>query len=259
MAVDSSVANAVGGVVLIGGAGGIGSETAERLLASNRSVMIAGRRSEQNRSFSARVNADFFELDAREPEQVEACLKQAKEHWGSVAGVVNLVGSVLLKPAHLTSEQDWDDTIATNLRSAFATVRGAAKIMRGDGGSIVLMASAVAESGFANHEAIAAAKAGVLGLMRSAAATYASSGLRFNAVAPGLTKTPMTEAIWSSPASAKISEAMHPLGRLGEPGDIASAICWLLDPANTWVTGQAITVDGGLSELHPPPRRTAGS
>ena len=99
------------------------------------------------------------------------------------------------------------------------------------------------------RDLIASAKAGVEGLTRAAAASYASSGLRFNAVAPGLTKTPLTSRLTSNEASRKASEAMHPLGRLGEPDEIARAIAFLLDPANDWITGQVIGVDGGLARV----------
>ena len=113
----------------------------------------------------------------------------------------------------------------------------------------MLMSSAAARTGVPSHEAIAAAKAGVIGLTLSAAATYAPKGLRFNAVAPGLVESPLTERIVSNEASLKASTAMHPLGRIGQPGDIASAVVWLLDPAQSWVTGQVIGVDGGLASV----------
>ena len=105
--------------------------------------------------------------------------------------------------------------------------------------------------GLANHEAIAAAKAGILGLTLSAAATYAGQNLRVNAVAPGLTETPLTAALTSNETSRKFSEAMHALGRLGKPEDVARAIMFLLDPANSWITGQVLEVDGGLSSVRP--------
>lgn len=113
----------------------------------------------------------------------------------------------------------------------------------------MLVSSAAARIGFANHEAIAAAKAGVIGLTLSAAATYASRGLRFNAVAPGLVRTPMTERITANESAAEASIAMHALGRLGEPADVAGLIAWLLDPRNSWITGQVFGVDGGLASL----------
>jgi NAD(P)-dependent dehydrogenase (short-subunit alcohol dehydrogenase family) len=119
----------------------------------------------------------------------------------------------------------------------------------GKGGSVVLVSSAAARLGLANHEAIAAAKAGVIGLTLSAAATYAARGLRVNAVAPGLVRTPLTARITGSEAALKASTALHALGRIGEPEDVASAIAWLLDPAQSWVTGQVLGVDGGLATL----------
>jgi NAD(P)-dependent dehydrogenase (short-subunit alcohol dehydrogenase family) len=119
------------------------------------------------------------------------------------------------------------------------------------GGSIVLLASAVAQRGMINHEAIAAAKAGVVGLALSAAATYARYNIRVNCVAPGLTRTPLTAALTQNELTLKASAALHPLGRIGEPEEVASAIRWFLSPDQRWVTGQVLAVDGGLSTVQP--------
>jgi NAD(P)-dependent dehydrogenase (short-subunit alcohol dehydrogenase family) len=97
----------------------------------------------------------------------------------------------------------------------------------------------------------------IAGLALSAAASYVSRGLRFNVVSPGLVQTPMTENITRSETARKASLDLHPLGRLGEPADIAAAIAYLLGPESGWVTGQTIGVDGGLSTLRPPIRRQA--
>ena len=121
--------------------------------------------------------------------------------------------------------------------------------MASKGGSVVLMSSAAASIGLANHEAIAACKAGVEGLVRSAAMTYAAKQIRVNAIAPGLVQTALTERIWSNPRSAEVSMAMHPLGRFGTPEDVARAVLWLASPLQSWVTGQTIGVDGGLGRL----------
>lgn len=190
-------------------------------------------------------------LDATNAAAVQAAFEQAAAENGRLDGAVNLAGSILLKPAHLTSEAEWMETLQTNLSTAFHTVRAAAKVMMQTGGSIVLMSSAAARTGLANHEAIAAAKAGVIGLALSAAASYAARGIRVNAVAPGLVATPLTARITGNEASLKASAAMHALGRIGQPGDVASAIAWLLDPANSWVTGQVLGVDGGLGSVRP--------
>jgi len=154
-----------------------------------------------------------------------------------------------LKPAHLTTETEWATTLATNLTSAFAATRAGARAMLETGGSIVLVSSAAARLGLANHEAIAAAKAGIIGLVLAGAASYGARGIRVNAVAPGLVRTALTERLTASDAARKASIGMHALGRLGEPSDVASAIAWLLDPAQSWVTGQVLGIDGGLASV----------
>ncbi|MFM8394910.1 MAG: SDR family oxidoreductase, partial [Acidobacteriota bacterium] len=116
-------------------------------------------------------------------------------------------------------------------------------------GSAVLVSSAAARIGLANHEAIAAAKGAIEGLVLSAAATYAPKGIRINAVAPGLVRTPLTSRITGNEMSLKASVAMHALGRIGEPDDVAAGLAWLLDPSQQWVTGQIIGIDGGLGSL----------
>ena len=235
--------------VILGATGGIGSETARRLKAAKAEVFLAGRDEGRLQRLASEIESPFQVVDATSIEQVERCVNQATDTMGHVNGIVNCVGSVLLKPAHLTSAAEWDETIATNLTSAFATVRAGYKALRANGGSIVLMSTAAARLGLPNHEAIAAAKAGVIGLMQSAAASYAARRIRVNAVAPGLVKTGLTERIWSNEKSAEFSRSMHAIGRLGEPGDVASLIVWLLQPDNNWVTGQVFGVDGGLGTL----------
>lgn len=188
-------------------------------------------------------------VDATDPDAVDVVADAAVTALGGLDGIVNCAGSLLLKPAHLTSPADWQATLAANLTSAFGCVRAAGRLLKADGGSVVLLSSAAARIGLANHEAIAAAKAGVIGLVLSAAATYARQRIRFNAVAPGLVRTPLSRSIVASEPAEKASIAMHPLGRLGEPEDVARAICFLLDPAQSWITGQVLGVDGGLADL----------
>jgi len=242
--------------VIIGAAGGIGSAAARKLHASGARLLLAGRTLSKLEALAAELGARTSAVEATSFEAVERGLQEALTWAGRVDGVVNCVGSILLKPAHLTTATELEQVLALNLVSAFATVRAAANVMRSSGGSVVLMASAAAEIGLANHEAIAAAKAGVIGLMRSAAATYAAQGIRVNAVAPGLVETPLSARITSNEAARAASLGLHPLGRLGRPEDIAEAICWLLSPASSWVTGQVIGVDGGLARLKTRPGRS---
>jgi NAD(P)-dependent dehydrogenase (short-subunit alcohol dehydrogenase family) len=189
-----------------------------------------------------------MEADVTDATQAADACARTVDTFGSLDAVVNLAGSLYLKPAHRTPPEDFEKVIRTNLISAFNAVRAAVGHMP-KGGSIVLVSTVAAQLGLPNHEAIAAAKAGVEGLTRAAAASYATKGIRVNAVAPSLTDTPLTAALTGHEATLKASTAMHPLGRIGTAQDIASAIAWLLDPSTNWVTGQVIPVDGGLSTL----------
>ncbi len=237
--------------VILGAGGGIGSALARQLASKGANMVLAGRSAGPLGELATEVGGIAVPLDARNPDEIAEAVNRAESEFGGIDGIVNCVGSLLLKPAHVTTDAQWDDTIATNLTSAFGAVRAGARSMRKQGGSIVLVSSAAAQTGLANHEAIAAAKGGVIGLTRSAAATYAPNNIRVNAVAPGLVRTPLTARLTESEAAEQVSVAMHALGRLGTPDDVASAIVFLLDPANSWVTGQILGVDGGLGSVRP--------
>ncbi|MDX2268595.1 MAG: SDR family oxidoreductase [Bryobacter sp.] len=203
-------------VAIVGASGGIGGELAQRLEAKGHEVLRLGRG----------YDPDFGPVDA----------------------AVNCAGSILLKPAHITTDAEFDATLDANLKTAFVLLRAAVKNMP-NGGSIVLVATAAARMGYANHEAIAAAKGGVMGLTLSAAATYANRNIRVNCVAPGLVDTKLSAKITGNEAALKTSQSLHALGRIGKPRDVAKMIEFLLDPENDWITGQVFGVDGGLGTL----------
>jgi len=232
--------------LIIGAAGGIGRSLAGLLHQAGWDLVLAGPTADRLGEVAAPVDAKHATVDARDFDAVDQLFAAEA---GSITAAVNLAGSILLKPAHSTSQRDYDETIDLNLRTAFAVVRAAGKHLKSAGGSVVLMSSCAAAIGLPNHEAISAAKAGIEGLIRSAAATYAGAGIRFNAVAPGLVDTPMASRITGNESALKASIAMHPLGRIAKPLEVARLIAHLLDPASSFITGQVFRIDGGLSSV----------
>lgn len=242
--------------LLLGATGGIGSALTRALAADGARLVLGARTEADLRALADETGAHVHPLDATRYDDVQAAVDGAVERHGRLDGAVNLVGSILLKPAHLTSTEEFAETLALNLHTAFYLVKAAARAMQRnsepEGGSIVLMASVASRLGLANHEAIAAAKGGVEALARAAAATYAPRRIRVNAVAPGLVRTPMSARLTSSAAAEDASAKMHPLGRIGEPDDLVGALRFLLDAERSgWVTGQTLSVDGGFATVRP--------
>ena len=242
--------------VIVGAAGGIGSAVCRRLAKAGSRIFLVGRSADKLEALATELHAldpsgtyTPHVADATKSADIDAAFAKAIEAFGSIHGAANLVGSIILKPAHLTTDAELEDTLSLNTRSAFYTVRAAAKAMMTTGGSIVLASTVAATIGLTNHEAIATAKGAVNGLVLSAAATYAPRNIRVNAVAPGLVRTPLAAKITGNELALKASTTMHPLGRVGEPDDVAACVAWLLNPATTWVTGQIIGIDGGLGRV----------
>ncbi len=160
-------------IAIFGASGTIGSSLARRLVARGDRVLLVGRDQSKLAALGQEVQQPWVVADANNSQALESCLRSAEDAQGPLDSLVNCIGSVLLKPAHATSDEEFREVINANLFTSFAVVRAGARPLRSRGGCIVLFASAAAEIGIANHEAIAAAKGGVVGLARSAAATYA--------------------------------------------------------------------------------------
>ena len=241
--------------VILGAAGGIGSELARQLARQNANLALVGRNVTRLDALAAELrelgatNVLTVAADCRESAPCDGAFQRAAEAFGALHGAVNLIGSIILKPAHLTTDAEFQDTLSINLNTSFYFLRAAVKSMMATGGSIVFASTVAARIGLVNHEAIAAAKGGVEALARSAAATYAGRNIRVNVVAPGLVRTPLSARITGSELALKASTAMHPLGRVGEPADVATPIAWLVGPDSGWVTGQVIGIDGGLASV----------
>jgi NAD(P)-dependent dehydrogenase (short-subunit alcohol dehydrogenase family) len=242
----------MGVVVVFGATGGIGQALVRRVRRGGRAVHLVARDEARLQALAADVDAGFSVADARDAAAVQAAL-QAASAQGVVDGVVCAVGSIALRPLHLTRVEDFDDVIAQNLKTAFFVARAAVRSFQQAkvAGSIVLFSSAAARAGLPSHEAIAAAKAGVDGLVRSAAATYASARIRINAIAPGLVDTPLAARLLATPAAREASEQRHPLGRIGQPDEVAALAALLLSDDAAGITGETFGVDGGLALLRP--------
>ena len=239
--------------LVLGATGGIGSALCRILAAQGSRVVMAARDQTKLDRLKQEIQGDTYLLDATHFDQVQAAVKYSIDTYGRLDGLVNCVGSIILKPAHLTSLDEYHSTLALNLHSSFYAVKAAARAMMSQkGGSIILMSSAVARTGIVNHEAIAAAKGGIYGLVLSAAATYARWNVRVNCVAPGLVDSPLSAHLIANEKMKAASESMHALGRLGTTEEVASTLEWLLDSEkSSWITGQIIGVDGGLGTLRP--------
>ncbi len=238
--------------IVTGATGGVGQALARRLHQSGATLYLSARDEAKLLPLTQALNARPLLLDTTDAGAIDEALKTVQAQAGRLDGLAHCVGSLILKPAHLTKPDEWLHTMNTNLSSAFYWLRASVRLMeKSGGGSVVFVSSAAARLGIANHEAIAAAKAGLHGLALSAAATYAPKNIRVNVVAPGLVESPLTEKLLNSNLARQESVKKHALNRLGTPEQVASALDWLLNPEQDWVTGQIIGVDGGLATIAP--------
>ncbi len=255
MAVTGITGNAMNDahpITLVTGArGGIGRVLAAQLQASGHRVAAVGR----DAAALADVPADArIAADTTTPEgaaaAVAACIEQL---GGPPARLAHCVGSTLIAPLHLSSPAQVRELLRVNLDSALFMLQAWVEGLRAapQPGAAVLVSSVVARIGVARHEAIAAAKGGVEALVRSAAATYAAQGLRINAVAPGMTDTPMTAGLLRLDAVREAAGRQYPLGGVQGPAAVADAMAWLLSDAAARITGQVLPVDGGFTAVRP--------
>lgn len=236
-------------VLVTGGRGGIGCALVARLRARGLRVAVTGR----DAAALAAVDADArLALDVTTPEGAAAAIAECAEALGAAPSrLAHAVGSTLIAPLHRTRVDVAAEVLRVNLASSLWMLQAWLAGLGGGAGAAVFASSVVARIGVANHEAIAAAKGGVEALVRSAAATYAAQGVRINAVAPGLTDTPMTAGLLKLPAMREGAGRQYPLGGVQQADDVAAAMDWLLSPDAARLTGQVIAVDGGFTSVRP--------
>lgn len=238
--------------LVTGAAGGVGRAVVARLAAEGWQVIVSSRQAENLRTvFGDRhlqVAADCSTVaGARQIMQVAA------DHHMLPTALAHCVGNIRLGALHRISEADFNDCLSANLISAFHTLSAFIGGLRQSGcaGAAVLVSSVAARIGTPNHEAVAAAKAGLEGLVRGAAASYAANGIRINAVAPGIMETPAAAGIIASPAAREAAARQYPLPGIGSPDELAELMVWLLSDAAARVTGQVWSLDGGFSSIRP--------
>ncbi len=253
---------AAGIAVVNGATGAIGSATAAHLVAEGRQVALVARDAERVQTLAAELgpHAAPIVADAVSSAAVDQAFAEIAERLGPPTALVHAVGSTLLRPSHAISDDDFADVIATNLSSAFFAFRAFVRsVPRGTPAAALFFSTSATSIGLVNHDAISAAKGGIDGLVTAAAATYASRAIRVNALAPGLVRSGLTRRLVENPATLQASEWMHPLGRIGEPEDVAALAAFLVGPQAGWITGQVVAVDGGLSGIKLAPPVTAGA
>jgi NAD(P)-dependent dehydrogenase (short-subunit alcohol dehydrogenase family) len=227
---------------------------ASRLVSGGWRLALAGRDLERLREAYPDDAHALLVGDASSPEGAASLLAQCQDRFGRPPdALAHCVGSVLVTPLHRTTADQYRACMAANLDSAFYTLSAWVGALRAakQGGAAVLVSTAAARVGTPNHEAVAAAKAGLEGLVRAAAATYAAAGIRVNAVAPGLMETPATAGLIGSPLAREAAAKQYPLPGLGDPAELAELMAWLLSPAARRVTGQVWSLDGGFSAIRP--------
>lgn len=226
-------------ILIIGGSHGIGLETT-RLLAQDHDVYV-GARTRENLD---QINCQYFSFDALKDDITSAELPD------SLDGFVYCPGSINLKPFKMLKPEDFEKELQLNFLSLVKVLHGILpKLKSAERASLIFFSTVAVKVGMPFHTSIAAAKGAVEAFARSLAAEFAPS-LRVNVVAPSLTDTRLAERLVSNESKRKMLEERHPLKRIGEAKDIANLVEYLISDKSSWMTGQTLGMDGGLSSLN---------
>jgi NAD(P)-dependent dehydrogenase (short-subunit alcohol dehydrogenase family) len=239
-------------VVVTGATSGIGRATALKFALSGASVLAVGRDktalAELQRD-AAGGNVAVLQADITAGASADAIVEAARREIGGITTLVNAAGIIATGSIETTTDEQWDSMLDVNLRAPFRLMRAAVAPMPSPGGAIVNVSSVTGVRAFPNVLAYCVSKAGVDQLTRCAALELAPRGIRVNAVNPGVVitnlhrRSGMTEENYA--AFLERSRETHPLGRAGDPNEIAELIFFLASDAAAWITGETISVDGG--------------
>lgn len=240
--------------LVTGGTAGIGKAIAVTLASRGANVAIFGTNEERAKKAVEEAKSacadptqkvGYFLVNVANSLEVDEAIQKVLAEYEGVDVLVNNAG--ITKDALLMrmKEEDWDEVLAVNLKSIYNTCRSLARpMMKQKSGSIINITSVVGLTGNAGQANYAASKAGMIGFTKSLAKEFAPRGIRANCIAPGYIETKMTEALPSKVKEGIVASV--PLGRIGQPEDIAEAVCFLASEASRYITGQTLAVDGGM-------------
>lgn len=245
-------------ILVVGGTAGLGLSAVIAIVREGGRVIVVARNPDKGREIETRFNGSVVSVigDATDPGAVDQAVVRAYEHWGACHGLYHVAGGSGRRwgdgALHCISDEGWRRTMDLNLSSVLYSNRAVLRawVDRGESGSIVncgsVLGFAPSPGHFSTH-GYAAAKAGLIGLTRSAAAFYAPRNIRCNVLAPALVATPMSQRAQEDPAITEFVKTKQPLdgGRMGVPEDLDGALVWLMSDESRYVTGQVVTVDGG--------------
>jgi len=234
--------------VITGGAQGLGFAIAEQFIAEGARVLLGDLNTDDTRAAAQALGgsdvARAVACDVTSASEVDRLIAAAMEEFGGVDVMVNNAGITRDATLRKMTEQQFDDVISVHLKGTWNGTRSAAAIMREQGsGAIINMSSISGKVGFVGQTNYSAAKAGIIGLTKAAAKELAHLGVRVNAIAPGLIRSAMTEAMPQRIWDAKLAEV--PMGRAGEPSEVAAVALFLASDLSSYMTGTVLEVTGG--------------
>ncbi len=238
--------------IVTGGASGIGRATAALFAREGANAVVADYEPTGGQDTVKMIQGEggeafFVETDVSRPEDVERMVKETVKTYGRLDILFNNAGVGETAKATEASLEHWERVLAINLRGVFLGCKYAIpEMIRNGGGSIINNASILAEVGFSEATAYAASKHGIAGLTQTIAIDYAAQGIRANTVCPGFIRTPMVMKGLDEETRGYIA-GLHPLGRMGEPEEVAEAVLFLASDRSSFVTGTCLFVDGGYT------------